>query len=238
MTLVPTLNFFEFVPEDELVKEDADPNYAPRTQLLDELESGRNYELVLTSLAGGPFVRYRTGDIIRVAAMQSSATGIRLPQIAHYSRRSDLIEIGSFVRMTETTIARAIQQAGVGHVDWTARKETDGETPTLRLRIEPRPGLAPAEPEAQRLVHEQLCALDSDWADMESIAGLTPLRVTYLPPGSFEGYTRRRVSQGAELAHLKPVHMNPSNEVVAFLLDAAEEAGRSAAAVAGVETRG
>ena len=230
MTLVPTLNFFEFVPEDELVREDADPAYEPRTQLLDELESGRNYELVLTSLAGGPFVRYRTGDIIRVTALQSSATGIRLPQIAHYSRRSDLIEIGSFVRITESTIAKAIEGAGVSSVDWTARKETAGDTPVLRLRVEPRPGGAPVEQEAQRLVHEQLRALDSDWADMEAMAGLTPLRVTYLPHGSFEGYTRRRVAQGAELAHLKPVHMNPSEEVIAFLQEAADEAALSATA--------
>lgn len=216
LVLASTLNFFEFLSEDEGDAAARDHTYRPRTVLLDELEVDHNYELVVTNLHGGPMTRYRTGDIVRVTAAEHARTGIRLPPLAHYARRTDLIEIGGFVSLSEMTIWRAIEEAGVPHVDWTARKETEGDAPVLRLRIEPRLG-APPVAMAQRAIHAQLRRFLPDWADMEDIAGLTPLRVTYLPAGAFERYTQQRVAAGAEFAHLKPQHMNASDEVTSML---------------------
>ncbi len=56
MTFIPHLNFFEFIPEEESIKSREDPTYQPLTLLLDEVKPG-NYELVITSLHCGPFVR-------------------------------------------------------------------------------------------------------------------------------------------------------------------------------------
>ena len=221
LVLASSLNFFEFLPEDEQERMVRDAQYRPRTVLMDEIEVDQNYELVLTNLHGGPLARYRTGDIVRVTAAEHSGTGIRLPQLAHYARRTDLIELAGFVWLSEMTIWRAIDEAGIPHVDWTARKETEGDAPVLRLRIEPRPG-APDPGTAERAVHARLRALIPDWADMEDIGGLRPLRVTYLPPGSFERYTEQRVAAGAEFAHLKPQHMNASDDVIRLLVPAGE----------------
>ncbi|MEZ4501429.1 MAG: GH3 auxin-responsive promoter family protein [Dehalococcoidia bacterium] len=227
LTLIPSLNFFEFVAEDELAREMETPGYAPRTVLMDQLEAGKNYELVITNLHGGPLMRYRTGDIMRVTGLTNSTTGANLPQVVHYSRRTDLLEIGAFVRLTEQSIWRAVEQSGVPYVDWTVRKEVEGNEPVLHLRIEPRPDSAIPAEEARARINTQLGLVESDWADMAEIAGLNPLRVTYLPRGTFDRYAQRKQSEGADLAHLKPVHMNPSEAVIDTLLEVAQAAEAS-----------
>jgi len=221
MSLITPLNFFEFVSEDELRKEQENPGYRPNTVLLDGLEAGENYELVLTNLHGNPLVRYRTGDIVRVTALRNDSIGVALPQIVHYSRRTDLLEIGGFVRLTESTIWRAIEHADVPYVDWTVRKEVESGSPVLRLRMEPREGTAISENEAASRINRALGQIEPDWADMERMAGLHPLRITYLPTGSFDRYRQRKVSEGADLAHLKPLHINPPDEVLDTLLEVA-----------------
>ena len=65
MGLNPHTCFYEFIPESELENERTDPNYVPRTCLLDEIEPGESYEVVITSFFGMPFVRYRLGHIVR-----------------------------------------------------------------------------------------------------------------------------------------------------------------------------
>jgi GH3 auxin-responsive promoter len=219
LTLVPQLNFFEFIPEDQLERER--PGSPPRAVLMDELEPERNYELVITNLQGGPLVRYRTGDIMRVTGMSNSKSGVALPQFVHYARRSDLLEIGGFVRLTEQTVWRAIEEAAVPYVDWTVRKEVDGHEPILHLRMEPRAeGFVPPA-EAVARINSALARLEPDWADMADIAGLSPLRVSYLPGGCFQRYAQRKQAEGADLAHLKPMHMNPADSVVNTLLEVA-----------------
>jgi len=44
------------------------------------------------------------------------------------------------------------------------------------------------------------------------------VKVTLLPRGSFAGYTAQRIAEGADLAHLKPPHINPSDKVLNLLL--------------------
>jgi len=191
MTLVPYLNFYEFLPDDEGGRERDDPSYRPRTVLIDGLEAGRNYELVVTNLLGGPVVRFRTGDIVRVTSMGNANIGSSQPQIVHYGRTGNLVEIGGFVRLSATLIGEAIAAAGIPTAGWSARKEVEGNDPIVHVRLEPTFGAPPAH-EARRLLDEQLGRIDANWADMAEIAGLHPLRVTYLPEGSFERYAASR----------------------------------------------
>lgn len=48
--------------------------------------------------------------------------------------------------------------------------------------------------------------------------GIRPLRVTILPAGSFQRYYENRKKAGADLAHLKPPHMNASDAIVEDLV--------------------
>ena len=44
------------------------------------------------------------------------------------------------------------------------------------------------------------------------------VEVNLLPRGAFANYTAQRQAEGADLAHLKPHHINPSDKVLSLLL--------------------
>jgi hypothetical protein len=215
MTLAPSCCFFEFVPEADWLKNRDDKNYQPSTVLLDEVKPGQIYEIIITSFSGMPFLRYRIGDLIRVVAMQDDETGISLPQITFVSRADDLIDIGGFTRLDERTIWQAIANTGVKYEDWTARKEYEMDKPILRLYLELRE--AKEARELERLIHTELSNINTDYRNLENMLGTKPLRIFLLPPGSFQRYYDENKKSGADLAHLKPPHMNASDGTVKVL---------------------
>ena len=217
MTLLPDVDFLEFIPTDERERNEADPTYQPQTLLLDEVEAGGIYEAVITNFYGGAYTRYRTGDLLEVTALQDVETGIGLPQFVFYSKSKDIIDLGSLCRLTERTIWRAIEAAGISYADWIALKMHSENAPLLQLHIEFSDGDGdPAG--ARRRIHESLCELDRSYAETEELLGMRPLRVDALPPGTFKHYTAVQQERGADLAHLKPPHMNPSEEQLKLLL--------------------
>jgi hypothetical protein len=224
MTLIPSLNFFEFIPEDQ-IERDGGPATSPRSVLLDEVEAGRNYELVITNLQGGPVVRYRTGDIVRVTSIGNANIGSELPQFMHYGRTGRLVEIGGFVRLTEDAIGAAIARADVPHVGWSARKEVEGNNPVLHLRLEIAPDASIAQPVALERIDAALGAVDQNWADMAAIAGLRPLRVTFLPSGSFSRYSTRAAAVRDREWLRGALHLvNPNDRETERLDEAARQA--------------
>jgi hypothetical protein len=69
----------------------------------------------------------------------------------------------------------------------------------LHLRLELQPGVAVAHDEALARIDAALGVVDSNWADMAAITGLRPLRLTYLPSGSFVRYADRATTLLANL---------------------------------------
>ena len=152
MSFIPHLNFFEFISEDESRKSRENPAYQPATLLLDQVTPG-DYELVITSFHGGPFVRYRLGHMVRIHSLRNEALGIDIPQMSFISRIDDMIDIAGFTRLTEKTIWQAVENSGLVYTDWTARKEV-GDRPLLHLYIEPK-GRFMKEEQVTIMVHEE-----------------------------------------------------------------------------------
>ena len=220
MTFVPYAVFLEFIPEEEWQRNRQDPEYQPRTVLLDEVEAGRCYELVFTSFYGMPFLRYRVGDLVRIVSLSDDATGIGLPQMLFESRADDIIDLAGFSRLDERTVWRALANTGLEYEDWTIRKEYDGGSPYLHLYLETK-DIVDTE-QAKRLIDASLAAMDSGYADVSKMLKVDPLRVTLLASGSFQRYFEQKRSAGFDLAHLKPPHMNASDEVIESLLRLAD----------------
>jgi hypothetical protein len=217
MTFVPDLNFLEFIPEDEHLKSRRDPGYTPRTVLLDQVEANQVYEVVITNFHGGPFVRYRIGDMIRIVSRRNQRLDIDIPQMIFETRCDDVIDLANFARLTERTIWLALEESGAHYVDWTARKELEADQPVLQIYIEPKNGNPVGERDIEALMGDSLKRVDSDYRDLEEMLGLRLLRVSFLPTGSFERYTAARQAEGADPAHLKPPHMRPGDKVIAQL---------------------
>lgn len=218
MVFFPDTAFLEFIPFDDVQKNQKDPAYPLKTLLYDELEEGI-YELVISSFYGGGLVRYRVGDLMNVIANGDEETGSHLPQIKFYSRSDELIDLGSFLRLTETDIWKTIEATGLVYTDWVAQKHTNDKYPTLHLYIElAKPGSV-SEERVQEMVRKSFSDRYSDYNDMKQILSTEPIYVSLLPGGAFAAYMKSMTEAGADLGHLKPSHMKPSDNILKKLVN-------------------
>jgi hypothetical protein len=217
MTFIPQLNFFEFITEKDSIKSRENPSYQPSTLLIDELQPG-NYELVITSFHGGPFIRYRLGHLVKITALRNEQLNIDIPQMTFLTRVDDQIDIAGFTRLSEKAIWQAIENTGLAYEDWTARKESNG-VPALHLYIELKDNDSATTQQMTSRIHEELKKLDTPYAELESFTGLKPLVVTKLPQNTFKLYKQRQQNFGADMTQLKPPHINPADETMDFLLN-------------------
>ncbi len=216
MTFVPNLNFFEFIPEAESIRARLDPKYNPSTCLLDEVVPG-NYELVITSFHGGPFVRYKLGHLVQITARRNEKLNIDIPQMVFLTRVDDQIDIAGFTRLSEKVIWQAIENSGVRYVDWTARKEVR-DRPVLSVYLEVSDSRGATPGQISRRIHQELKKLDAPYSELEAFTGLHPMEVTILPKGAFAAYKAKQKAAGADLERVSAPHINPSDGVVRFLL--------------------
>lgn len=245
MVFFPSLNFFEFIPEREWFKWQLDHSYRPKTVLLDEVEAGQVYEMVITNFHGGIMTRYRGGDLIRITSLRNERLNIDIPQMVFHSRADELIDITGFGHLTERLIWEAVEGTGIPYTDWTARKEVVNDKPILHIYLEPKDEFIASEQAVATAIYRELIKLDSvhhyniysAYGDPETVLGLRPVEVTFLRQGAFSSYIAQRQAQGAALGHLKPSHVNPSEAVLSQLgaakvvveaVPVAEEAKRTA----------
>ncbi len=212
LTLIPQSNYFEFIPESEWLKCRRNVFYEPRTVLLPEVKPGERYEMVISSLYGMPFVRYRLGHLIRVTAMEDLEAGIRLPQIVFEARADDLIDIAGFTRISEKTVTQAIANSNLEYEDWTIRKEICNGKPVLHIYMETN---CPADDtELAAMLHRELIKTDPGYHDLVQLMEIHPLELTRLVPGSFSRYYEEKQQQGLALGLSKPPRVNAPDAVI------------------------
>ena len=217
MIFSPDIAFLEFIPLGDHLKNKANPSFQPRTLLYNELDLGV-YEFVLTNFHGGALTRYRIGDLFEVIALGDEELGSPLPQMRFYSRADDVIDLGNLVRLTENDIWKAIEATGVKYQDWVARKEFNSTDATLHIYLEPQSSENIAVEACQQRLDIELSKVSSEFSSLHEILGCHPIRVSLLKPGSFDAYMKQKQQEGADLAHIKPPHMQPSEEVMQRLV--------------------
>jgi hypothetical protein len=224
MTLVPHLNFLEFIPQEEQEKLQMDRSYRPRTLLLNEVKAGESYEIVITNFHGGVLTRYRIGDLVKIISLRNDNLNINLPQRAFERRVDDIIDFFT-VRFTERTIWQAIESTGMLYEDWMAYKNP-GES-TLNLLIEPKGNARVDKNEIANSIYKELMKSEDEKADLldkEFVNSINfKVNVILLNQGSFARYTRQRQMEGADIAHLKPPRVNPPGKVLSLLVPDIEE---------------
>lgn len=216
LTFVPDIAFLEFIPEAERRKEKENKGYKPATVLLNEVEVGQDYELVVTHFYGMPLLRYRMRDLLTVAAMEDRDTGVKLPQFLFRARIDDVIDLAGLTQLDEKTVWRAIAESGVNYEDWTARKEYDHDKTYLRLYLEMKSG--ETHDHLDEMIDNKLKELDVDYREIGSWLNLQPVKVSVVSSGTFGRYYQEKQKEGADLAHLKPPHMNASDDMIKKLL--------------------
>jgi hypothetical protein len=179
--------------------------------------------------------------MVHITALRNENLGISLPQMAFERRADDLLDF-VFVRLTERTIWQAIENTGVAYEDWTAFKK-EGQ-PVLSLYIELKDGYRGSEAQVATVIRENILRSDSQNRDTEKLyrndfAEMIDFQVEVnaLAPGAFAHFTEQRRLEGADLAHLKPPHMNPSPRVLELLTQRPAEVVTATSGIPG-ETAG
>jgi hypothetical protein len=226
MTFIPSLNFLEFIPENELLKWQMDHSYKMKTLLLNEVKPGEVYEIVFTNFHGGSVIRYRVGDMVRITSLRNDNLGIDIPQMAFERRADDLLNF-MVIKLTEKQIWQALEKSQILYEDWVAYK-IPGE-PILRLLIEPKKNYIATEAEITQTIEKHIIDLGrtsydnsgvpEDWRNSLDFS----IQVTLLPHDTFSNYTAQRQAEGADLAHIKPPHVNPPDKVLSLLLSDTDE---------------
>lgn len=217
MTFLPDTAFFEFIPYEEQLEHQDVNNYQPSTVLLNEVEEGRLYEVVITQFYGMPLLRYRLKDVVKIIALRDDDAGIDLPQIVFQRRVGETINLGGLAHLDEKTIWQAIANTGIKYTDWSACKEYDRNQSLLRLYLELKEEGEPTE--IATMIDRQLKIIDTDYKDVNGYLKLQPVRVTLLSSGTFQRYMDEKRKEGVDLAHLKPSHVNPPSAIIQRLLE-------------------
>jgi len=199
MIFFPDACFYEFIPEDEMLHSLADPDFVPRTCLMDEVRAGVSYELVISVLHGGAFMRYRIGDVYHCLSAEQG----QLPHFTYVDRIPTVIDIAGFTRITEFSIGEVIRMSGLtGIADWFARKEYDGNTPFMHMFLEMKPGAGIVE---TNVLMEHLTVyfkhFDSDYSDLKKMLNIEPLQITVLPVGTMNAF---RAAEGRGICRINP----------------------------------
>lgn len=195
LVFYPDACFYEFIPESELRREMEIPDYQPKTYLMDELVAGQKYELVITVLKGGAFLRYRVGDMYRCLRLQNPLDKIDLPQFEYVDRVPTVIDIAGFTRITKREIDKVIALSRLPIGAWFAVKEYDKDGRSyLNLYTELDQDDDQSVSFCRSLLRDHLSlyfrSYDGDYKDLRRLLNVDPLRVTLLKSGTVERYER------------------------------------------------
>lgn len=199
----PDACFYEFLPEEYVRSTE---RRLP-TITIDQVENGKMYELVITSLRGGAFARYRTGDMYRCVGIGDAADHSRLPRFNYVDRVPGVIDIAGFTRITENSIKEVVRLSRLPIAGWCAAKEFDRQTghPFLHMYVELDPksleSLAVSESIIRSHLEIYFKYLDTDYDSLRTILEMEPLQITFLQNGSFEAFEKL---EGEPIAAINP----------------------------------
>lgn len=206
MYFFPDTCFYEFIPEEEMLKSLEEGNYQPNTYLMNEVVPGEKYELVITVLKGGAFVRYRVGDVYQCVGLTSSEDETRIPRFKYIDRIPAIIDIAGFTRITEQCIQDVVELSGLPIENWIAVKEYNQQNkPRMHMYVELKSDAIINAAMSREILKEQLSLyfkyVDQDYRDLKHILGMDPLEINILKCGTFAGYEEQK---GKKLKHINP----------------------------------
>ena len=214
MVLYPDACFYEFIPEKEMRRSFDEPGYSPRTYLMNELNANQLYELVITVLRGGSFVRYRVGDVYRCLRLTNPHDGLDIPQFEFVDRTPNVIDIGGFTRITSKEISKVIEMSHLPIKNWCACKEyNDDKLAYLQMFVELQEDSQAVQAVAAEIIKEHLSVYfryyDQDYVSLKKLIQMDPLKVTVVRSGSFSAF---EASRGYPLHAINP----PASDVMDF----------------------
>jgi len=216
MYFFPDTCFYEFIPETEIEKNKNNKHYNPKTYLMDQVIPGEKYELVISVLKGGAFMRYCVGDMYKCIALKSKDDETEIPRFYYIDRVKEIIDIAGFTRISEKEIQSALNISGLPISGWTAIKEYNkNNKPFMHMYVEIEADALTSRPVSKEIIKEHLTIyfkyVDHDYKDLKQILGMDPLEITILKCGTFDYYSKKNDKELGKI--------NPSVHEIRELLD-------------------
>ena len=218
MYFFPDACYYEFIKESDMYRCVDDESYNPNTYLMNEIEIDEVYELVISVLKGGAFMRYRIKDVYKCVGKSSSG----LPRFKFVDRAPDVIDIAGFTRITKELIDNVIALANLDIKNYAIVKEyTRNNKPLLHMYVELDQNTLIDSAYLKEILQSQLGIyfryIDSDYESLKQILEMDPLEITILRCGTFEKYLQ---------VFNKPVKsFNPSKFEIRDLIEVQQRVG-------------
>ena len=177
---------------------------------LDQLEVGKQYQIVITNQAG--LYRYQIGDVVEVLGYRNGC-----PYLVFAYRKGQLLNLTG-EKTTEAHMRAVVEELGkaAGCVirDWTVYNDLDDQPYHYVLLTENEEGRDLRGYSA--LAHEKLREINVRYAHFYDLMQLGAITVGNLEPGTNKAWMRRKIEQGVSASQVKPVRVLDTPEKFAF----------------------
>ena len=220
--LLPYSGFYEFIPIEEETSTSGVPCSAaeptsgvlcpgetstsgvPRPLLMDQLEMGREYELVITNLSG--FYRYRIGDVIRVTGFHNQS-----PMIVFSYRKKQLVSMYG-EKITESVMHHAItklaEESGTIILEYSIYPDADSDPGHYVVLLESDEEISPDRwSHYSETLNRLLCEAHDSYRQKIEKKTMLPLEVRFVQPQTYALYRDLKVMEGASPNQIKPLHV-------------------------------
>lgn len=198
--LIPYGIFFEFIPvDDDLGDEEPDGS---KTLLINELEVGKKYEMVVTNSSG--LYRYRMEDIVQVTRMHNNT-----PMIEFLYRRNLSMNVANEKTTTEMVDYSAktmFEKTGLEHVGHSFYADFSTNPPRYCMLTEVRGEVT--EEKRQEMIDildEELKGVNEKYYKYRRWGMLNRPEILILKPSTYSDYNEHLRSKGVVLNQIKPV---------------------------------
>lgn len=212
--LIPSSGFYEFIP--------ADSEDESKTCTIDQLEVGKEYEIVVTNLSG--FYRYRIGDVVRMLGYEKQS-----PKVAFVYRKNQMVNIAG-EKTTEEHVAWTVKEfsklTGEEIIDFCVYQDDNTAPSRYIVLLEPGRHLPKAKHEEYRaIVDEKLGFANPSLGTKVKTGVLSPTEIMFLQQETNMLYRDMMVMKGTSPNQLKPVRLlnTPAREKFFFALEDKED---------------
>lgn len=194
--LLPEGGFYEFI----LVDDDA----PKEPVLMDALEAGKEYEIILTNLSG--FYRYRLGDVVRVTGYHNEC----LMLVFSY-RKNQLISMYG-EKMTETALRTAVEamaeESGTTILEFSVYADASTDPGHYAVLMESDEEITPDRwPTYSEILNRKLCEAHDSYRKKIVQKTMRPAEAKFVQPQTYALYRDLKVMGGASPNQIKPIHV-------------------------------
>ncbi|MDR3091050.1 MAG: GH3 auxin-responsive promoter family protein [Clostridiales bacterium] len=195
-TLIPDGGFYEFIPEDA--------GDETQTLTLDQLEAGKNYEIVITNVSG--LYRYRIGDVVRVLGYYNQS-----PRICFLYRKNQLVSIAgekTDENMVKWVMSELSRETGEVFVDYSVYADTEASPGRYVFFAEPKDLVPQEKLEGYRgIIEDKLSAANPSAGAKIKSGALGSVALEVLQQQTYYLHRDQKIARGVSENQMKPVRV-------------------------------